>query len=602
MAINPHFDQIVEDDIVRLREMMHNTFFNFDFPTERMVETNTRRLLEEAELRAVAQELTRLPTPEEDALSRMTLEECQRHLGSAYSELTRRNRPYDVETYRILVAQPLMPQGYDPDNPIDPDYISTVVLTLAQVRNRRDQLLNELNEQEYPEMPPTYQTTTATSARPQVSIFGTSSTISTGSRPVRPTIFQMRQNTHEIELRALREKYPREVFNYDFAHPMRRVFGDLRDQFSSHYKALRRLTAARTAMLTAPPKDRKYIKMLMENNFSSRDLAYLFAQVADVQSTRTYRDTIETFYELRNEKIRYMDHKRRYGRLQAEHNQQAAMIRQKPERYIAIDMEQIATTISTWDHVWGVDYYISNAEKSAFLRIGLCNIRMEESSPESAYANPESILLAPFYITIKLSAIGKATCPTRDGNTLGLSRNNNPGYCAHDIHPHQLSDQPCFGSFGQTLVDQANNGDLISYVGTLIAFYSQYNSQDSAGVAAQYYHPSYIQLFQDPAAYNTAMFAGINAYKQKLIIHREKLQEAIAAYAEYHTQCREADTRIQIAQNQVCYSCDEIGVGDDDEYYNDHNMNRICAGCWMDHYCSECERHAEDCRCEPDED
>jgi len=575
-------DQISIDDVIRIRERMlaptpvfstdwHGTSFS---------------------------DLTRPPTPEEDALSRMTLGECQRHIGNATTQIRNSAFQYHDDSYHILVAQPLIPETFNPDSPIDPDYIQTLTLTLQQIKNRRDQLLNEQEYDMASYITNTSASTGTTTSRPQVSIFGTTAQ----SRPARHTMFQMKQNSHEIELRALREKYPREAFNYDFAHPMRHVFGDLRDQFRSHYKSLRRLTAARSAILTAAPKDRKYLKFLMENMFSSRDLVYLLAQVADVQSTRTYRDTVETFYELRNEKMRYMDHKRRYGRLQAEHNQQAAMIRQKPERYISIDVKQVADTIATWDHVWGVEFYISNADKAVYLRVGLCNIRMEESSPESAYSNPESILLAPFYITVKLSAIGKATCPTRDGNTLGLSRNNNPGHCAYDIHPHQLSDQPCFGSFGQTLVDQANNGDLISYVGTLIAFYSQYNSQDSAGVAAQYYHPSHIHLFENSESYTTSMLSGMNMYRQEPVIHLEKLEAAISAYGEYHAQCCAVCERIEIAQNHICYSCDEMSVGDDDEYYNDNNMNRICSGCWMDHYCSDCERHIDACRCEPEDE
>jgi len=310
---------------------------------------------------------------------------------------------------------------------------------------------------------------------------------------------------------------------------------------------------------------------------------------------------MESLNDLRLNKSRYIDFKKRFGTQQAEHNQRAAMIRQKPERYISIDVKQAANAIATWDHVWGVDYYISNADKAIYLRVGLCNIIMEDSAQESNYTNPQPILLAPFFITIKLSSIGRAQCPTREANTLGLSRSHNPSSIAHDIHPHQLSDQPCFGTFGQTLVDIANNGDLVSYVGTLIAFYSQYNSQDSAGVSAQYFHPTWIQPIRDKQDYLNSLVAGMRRYNNAPQIDLVKLQAEVAKYAEYHTMANEESNRIKLRENHLCHSCDDADVSDEHDYYTDYNQNRICPSCW-DNYCSNCERHHEDCRCEPDED
>lgn len=445
--------------------------------------------------------------------------------------------------------------------------------------------------------------TGTTASTPQARIFSTTTSNSI-TRPARNTIFQMKQNSHEIELRRLREKYNSAVFTYDFTRPPRHVFADERSNFKSNCNALRRVLAARHVITTAPAKHLTHLSPILERSFSSRDLSYiLFAGPSHprIDQTQFYRNTMESLNVLRLNKSQYKEHKKHFGTQQAEHNQRAAMIRQKPERYISIDMQQVADTLATWDNVWGVDYYISNADKAVYLRVGLCNIIMEDSAQESNYTNPQPILLAPFFITIKLSSIGRAQCPTREANTLGLSRSHNPSSIAHDIHPHQLSDQPCFGTFGQTLVDIANNGDLVSYVGTLIAFYSQYNSQDSAGVSAQYFHPTWIQPIRDKQDYLNSLVAGMRRYNNAPQIDLVKLQAEVAKYAEYHTMANEESNRIKLRENHLCHSCDDADVSDEHDYYTDYNQNRICPSCW-DNYCSNCERHHEDCRCEPDED
>lgn len=580
--------------IVRLRESMRDSIPIEQVP---LIEPDLENF--ERWLRPTSTPIIPTLTPEEELLSSLTLEDCQRYIHDTNSAWYHQYFPSGE--HRIAVIPPLGP--IDVDSHIGPaDCIRTVTLTLEQLRNRRDELLQT---QESPDMATTYRTDTTTSTAAPIRFFDTVTTAYAAARPARNTIFQMKQNSHEIELRRLREKYNSIVFTYDFTLPPRDLFADERARFKFQCKALRRVIAARHVILTTPAKHLKHLSPVLEGNFTSRELQYILFDgptPPSINTTRNYREVLERLNDLRINKSRYKDYKQRFGAQQAEHNQRAAMIRQKPERYISIDMQQVADTLATWDNVWGVTYYISNADKAVYLRIGLCNITMEESAQESNYENPQPILLAPFYITVKLSSIGRAICATREGNTVGLSRTNNPGHLSHDIHPHQLSDQPCFGTFGQPLVDMANNGDLISYVGTLIAFYSQYNSQDSAGVNARYLHPTVIQPIANIGEYKHSLLAGLRRYNSaEAHIDLEKLNATVAEYNEYHRTTNAERDSIRFAEHHICHSCDEADISNEQDYYTDHNGNRICPRCW-DHYCGNCERHQEDCRCEPDED
>jgi hypothetical protein len=267
----------------------------------------------------------------------------------------------------------------------------------------------------------------------------------------------------------------------------------------------------------------------MSNSFTTPDLTWIRVPDSDIKATHSYAMVMHTIQSIKTSRAEYKYFYERYGAKQADYNRRAAMIRQKPELHITINRQQVLDTIMQWDNVWGADSYVSQTDDSLYIRIGLCDIVMSESASESYYDEPMGIMLAPFYITVRLTKTGGAIVPSRDGNTRGLSRGN-PGCVSYDIHPHQLSDQPCFGTFGQTLVDLANNGDLISYIGTIIAFYSQYNSQDSAGVSARLYHPSYFPIWENEEHYISRLMDGMRGLNTHMQLNYEKFNAALERY------------------------------------------------------------------------
>ncbi len=412
----------------------------------------------------------------------------------------------------------------------------------------------------------------------------------------------MRENIHEIELRELRNKYRNSVFQYDFQVPPRHMFYDQRMLIRDAVHSVRRMQAMRVAYLSIHPRYKRIMANIIGGTFSNRDQTYICAEDAvDVRVTRTYLTATNAVHELQSQKAYYYQFKRQYGSLQAEHNQRAAMIRQKPQRYISIDTGHLTKTLMTWDNVWAVGATIDANERCLYLRVGLCNIEMNESAPESYYENPQAIRLAPFFVTVKLSDTGKAICSSRNLQTCGLSRQNNPGTLGYDIHPHQLSDQPCFGTYGQTLIDSASKGDLLSYVAALIGFYSQYNSQDSAGISAQMFHPANMRSFESPEEYYSNLYATLILFNEVVETDEQKIKTAIQDYADYHA-TEGLEQAPMAADGPRCAACGDEPVGNDADYYIPRSGERVCPSCWEDHYCGDCEHHMEDCCCENEDD
>ena len=421
-------------------------------------------------------------------------------------------------------------------------------------------------------------------------------------RPSDPVLlFHMKQNTHTIALNKLRDNYTSSTFSYDFNVPIWKQFLELKYAIRDYADSLRRQIVAKTAyQSTKRERDGQFLIDLFASSMTNREMSFILADNEKANETRTYMDYESALEEYKQQRRRFRLYKGRYGEKQADYNRRAAMIRQKPELFISINRQSIVETIMTWDNVWAADTYVDNGNNTLYVRVGLCNITMSESAQESYYDDPQDILLAPFYVTIKLTAVGNAIVSSTETQIRGLSRSN-PGQMSYDLHPHQLSDSPCFGTFGQTLIDLANNGDIISYIGTLIAFYSQYNSQDSAGVAARIYHPAHLTLWGDQNEYKLNLCQGMRGYEKHLVLNEEKLDEALEAYKEYH----EEETRRpppELQEQDMCASCENESVGDNDVYYLTAYDSRVCEACWNEYYCEACERGNSDCECEPEEE
>ena len=417
-----------------------------------------------------------------------------------------------------------------------------------------------------------------------------------------PPVFNMRQNTQEIELRKLRANYPAAIFHTNYQQLPHQALETQRQVIREAIEHVRRVQCAQIAYEQSPTRLRHHLTTMFSAHISPRDMRFVRTPEADIRQQMFYSRAIEFINDYRNSRDNFLVEQGQYADIQARYNQQAALIRQRPQLPISIPVGYILETLIQWEHVWGVAATICPEEDNTLIvRVGLSNIVMSESATETNYDYKADIMLAPFYFTIRLDGeTGRFRCPSGHRNVLGLSRSYAPGTVCYDIHPHQLSDTPCFGSFGQTLVDTAAQGDVLSLVGGIIAFYSQYNSRDSAGVEATNWHPGNLMNISDPDQYMETLVMQMTRFSEYHVLDENKLDQDIAAYIEYHGHTRSHESPPEVA-GQRCYECDEVCVNDDYEYYVTNNGERICPGCWHDHYCGGCENHCENCTCEPEE-
>ena len=415
--------------------------------------------------------------------------------------------------------------------------------------------------------------------------------------------FHLATNTQEMELRTLRNQQPPEILEADYSYPFYRTLpgNSLRNQLKEKSVEIRRLVYSKIAYQNAPEKHKKILANVLRGGFLSRQIAFIRDPDIELQGTYTYEAYAEALREYTQAKNKFINDRITFAPLQARYNQQCAMIRQKPRNTKEINTQEILDIVSQWKNVWGIAIHQAKNEWLK-IRVGLNDIVMCESAEESRYDYEAEITLAPFLFTIKLNSDGTFVCSSSGENTLGLSRENDPGDLDYDIHPHQLSDTPCFGTFGQSFIDMANTGDIISLISGIIAFYSQYNSQDSAGINARRYHPAFIGAIRDPDEYKDRLIKPIvlsptfnGQYRR---INEEKLTGAIAAYRAYHEEQRYKSPP-ERDDTRYCASCEDADVTED--FWSSHDGERICEMCWNDHYCSNCERHVEDCVCDPDE-
>ena len=407
--------------------------------------------------------------------------------------------------------------------------------------------------------------------------------------------FTIQQNTQAVELRKLREQYSHEVFqrNLQIA-PIQALVAEREYVRSMIISAIRMKAVAHTLQNT-PIKYRNAINELIHSQFTNRQYQELLEIQDDVTTLSSYQQAVQAIHEYRNIRAVFITDKERFGAQQAQYNQRSAMIRQKPHIPKRINTQEIIETVSQWENIWGVSIKKSMEGEELFIRVGFCDIDMTESAMDSAYDYPASIKLAPGYFTIKLKNNGTFVCRSDCNNVLGLSRGDHGTY-GYDFHPHQLSDTPCFGTFGQTFIDLAVHGEVIALISGIIAFYSQYNSEDSAGVSARHFHPARLLPINAPASYSDTLLIGLKGWNYHTV-NEIKLQQAMERYAEYHNTERHTQPP-EVEESHFCYSCEDYDVSDSsgNEWYSDSNGERICSSCW-NNYCSDCERHEEDCTC-----
>jgi len=338
--------------------------------------------------------------------------------------------------------------------------------------------------------------------------------------------FTLQQNTQAAELSALNANYPAEVRDRNFQVSALHALVTERQHVRTAFAEVRRMKAILHVLQTIPLKYRPSIDEMVRTCFTSR-------QRRQLQDNDVNTDMGTTaLYDYRSEREEFIRNKERFSTQQAEFNQRSAMIRQKPNIPKTIDTRIIAETVAQWDNVWGISIKRGMDGIYLLIRIGLCDIIMEESAPESRYDYPASIMLAPCYFTIKLNDDGSFICRSDQNHVSGLSRENEGTY-NFDFHPHQLSDSPCFGTYGQTFIDLAIHGEIIALISGIIAFYSQYNSEDSAGVNARMFHPANLPPINDISHYTNALFNYVTRWNYH-IVNESKLNQAMERYTEYH--------------------------------------------------------------------
>ena len=415
-------------------------------------------------------------------------------------------------------------------------------------------------------------------------------------------VFELQQNTQIRELEELDTEYPRRirVTNYHVHYTQNNRVHECKTDVMNAANTIRRLKVAQAAYQSIDSeRDKQLLEDIFSDNMGRRAVRYIVTTGADIIESDDYDHWQNTVAHYKQAKEDFLSRKKEYAEQQAEYTQKAATIRQILRPIKSLNTQEIVEAVMGWENVWGVAVRIQrNAESSTLaIRIGLCDIFMEESAEISRYDEAQEIMLAPFYFTLKIYDNGRFNCPSTEYNTWGLSRERNPGGLGYDVHPHQLSDQPCFGTFGQALTDLANVGNIIPLIGGIIAFYSQYNSNDSAGISARYFHPAHIRGITNSAVYRTDMLSLMEEFASFKSINAGKLEQAIATYENYWDDMVRTSPP-EIRPEHICYSCEEAEVAD--EYWVDTNGNRICETCWNDHYCHDCEYHVEDCTCEYD--
>ena len=518
---------------------------------------------------------------------------------------------YDAELNLINVAQELTPMTmFDPENlsieaqrrilteELQRDYSPLNNASMARSLAASQLLINQHTREELERSMPYITATHATIPEGLANLSG--GELSPNQVPPAPPApaptFTVSQNTQAAELTTLREQYPAMIFHYNFQTTSIAALHEERRHARDALRIVHRTKAVVHVWANTPAKYKEQLRTIIGANYSSRQWREI--TLGDITETSHYRSAIEALEHYRQRRTDFLERQKEYASAQAQYNQRAAMIRQRPNRPRIINTQEIVETVAVWDNVWGISVK-ANTTNGLKVRVGLCNIIMTESAEESAYDMPVPIRLAPFYITLNILSDGRFVCRSGEENTAGLSgQGNNPGGIHYDIHPHQLSDSPCFGTFGQTFLDLASKGDIITLISGLIAFYSQYNSQDSAGVAATNFHPANIGIFENEQQYVEELTSRVTGYR---FHHMDplKLSAAMAMYREYHEE-EGSNTPPQRQRNHNCYNCEDIDVADEGEYFCDTNGERICLGCWENSYCSDCERHCEDCVCDDD--
>lgn len=411
--------------------------------------------------------------------------------------------------------------------------------------------------------------------------------------------FQIVQNSHSLAIRQLQEKYPEIITTENFNMLAHKKFINLTNEIRHNIHQLRLQQAARTAYTSCAPQKRKKLFEILNSFFSPAQMNVIMCGPLCWEQSPLYREILLHIHEYKHKRLLFLSNRKKYGALQAEYNQHVAMITQKPYKTKNINPQNIIETLIQWDNVWGVASAIFGT--TLYIRVGFNDIIMNDSATISAYREKIAITLAPFYITLKLDTNANVLFPSHDDNVMGL-QTCLLDYSQHNIHPHQLSDSPCFGTFGQTIVDLGTEGDIVSLFAVIVAFYSQYNSQDSAGVKAINWHPAKIMTIQDPARYQEKLAAGLyNLQQTPPQYNEEKLSAAIDRYVAYSTIERKRDLSC-IYRSIVCNYCCENEVSDDDDYYLDANDNRICMYCWDSDFCSTCREYHEDCECFTEDD
>jgi hypothetical protein len=397
-------------------------------------------------------------------------------------------------------------------------------------------------------------------------------------------------NTSSEEIFALRETYPPETFQYDYDTSFLQVTRGARrivyDTIHTYHRAQTARFLYTEILSSAPVSFRRHI----------RNAADITASNTGTDLNRLTDDVIQSFYntalewikDYRRKKENWIRWRKEYGPVAAQYQQQCAMIRQRISPPKTINVQKLYDTLRNWENIFGLS--ILQHDDDLSLRIGLCDIWMNESAEESRYNPVYAIPLAPFYITFILHSNGRFSC--RSEEVHGLSQE----YSWY-IHPHQLSDTPCFGSFNQTLINLTNEGDLLNVVSTLIAFYSQYNSRDSAGVSAVRFHPHTLQLSQQPSL-QSELRDGILAHSPDAYVDTEKLE---AAFERYHSACSSLPPPMILDTAEFCSHCGEVDISDEN-YFITVDDDRVCPDCWEDSFCGECERHHEDCICNDTEE
>jgi hypothetical protein len=433
-------------------------------------------------------------------------------------------------------------------------------------------------------------------------------------------VFALNNDEKARQISSLQDRYPSDVYSENgiFGVPVVSllVVRRLRNNVRQAIRKYRQLRAARTYYLSNELKRYEFVEIFGEF-FSESELRIITNERDRLKNSSCFRNVKNLYSEYRRTINVYNQRRRVLLPQRKTYLRELALIEQREYEQKLIRATNVVKEVSKWPNVFAASAQMENGisvdDERLIFRFGLCNIVMSESSTNPPFEYSPDVPLAPFVVTAVIERNGRVRFPSfmasahegadvhaHNPGVFGFSRSARPYGLSYDVHPHQLSDSACFGTFDQTLIDAGREGDIVSVLSVLIGFYSQYNSSDSAGRLFAEHHPAwYVNAHgtNDEEPIDRGMFfrAFYMSFRNRtncaVVFDNNKLLNATDAFLEYWNDPGEPPKY----PSRMCVECNEVDValGTGNRFFFRDDDEAVCESCWNEHYCHTCCRNVE---------